>query len=83
MVRTVVAVVMSLGALMAGFWAISTQAQQTEPTLNSTASESAFNASVSVFGGLGDAAASMLPWMGVGAIVIIALGLLVASSGGR
>jgi hypothetical protein len=73
--------------LFVGFTALAEQAGQTEDaavTNGTNASASAFNSTTEVFGGLGQAAGPGIVWMGIAAIILVALGfLVVAGSSGR
>lgn len=82
--RTILAVGASASMLVAGVVALSRAASQVEGTAmnDSTASAEAYNASSEVFGGLATAAGPGVVWMGVGAVVLVSLGILVASFGG-
>jgi len=86
MIRTSVASLLSIPILLIGFYAMSEGAQQSKGTAmnSSNASSSAYNTSVEVFGGMGQASQGIV-WFGVAAVVIAALGLLVfaGASGGR
>lgn len=85
--RTILAVVLAITILFVGVTAMSNSAQQSEATaLNSSnASSDAYNLSTDVYGGIGEAASGALVYGGVGAIVLVALGFLVAAgnTGGR
>lgn len=83
--RTIVAVVMSTTFLFIGGYAISYQAQETQPTLNSTRANETFNVSLDVFEGVTSAGGMGIVWFGVAAVLLVALGFLVvaAQSGGR
>lgn len=85
--RVTVAAVTAITALFVGVTAISESAQQAQPTLssaNSSAANASYNLSVGVFTGASQAGIGIV-WFGVGAIVVVALGMLVMAgrSGGR
>lgn len=81
--RASVAILGAITFLFVGFTAISESAQQAEPGLNSTASNSSYQLGVDVFTGVGEAGGQALVYGGIGAIVLIALGIaVVAGSGG-
>jgi len=68
--------------LFVGFYGLSEQAQQTQDAAvtngtNSTAS--AFNSTSTVFDGIGQAFGPGIVWMGVAALILIALGFLLAA----
>lgn len=83
--RTTVAALGAITILFVGLTGVSESAQQVKPTLNSTTANQTYNMSVGVFGGVSEGTATALPWFGVAAIVLVALGLLVVAgkSGGR
>jgi len=83
--RTSVAALLAIPVFFLGITAISESAQQTQPALNSTSANASYNLSVGVYEGIGQAGASSIPWFGVGAVVLVALGVLVVAgaSGGR
>lgn len=83
--RTIVGVGLAVGMTFIGAIALSEAAQQSEQTAtNTSAGADAWNVSVDVFGGIGQAAAPAIVWMGVAAIVLVAVGLLVmAGNNGR
>lgn len=77
-----VTVAVGLGVLMMfiGVSALSQSAQQAEPTaMNSSGGGDAYNLSTEVFDGIGQAAGPGVVFMGVAAIVLVALGVLVAA----
>lgn len=83
--RVVVAVGMAVSMLVVGITALSESAQQTRDAavVNGTNSSAmAWNTTTNVVDGLGQAAAPGVVWMGVAAIVLVALGILVSASGG-
>lgn len=82
--RTTVAVMVSTSVLVVGLFAISEAAQQSEqPAIDAGgASQDAWNTSVDVYGGLLGGGGEGIVWFGIAAIVLVALGLLVAASGG-
>ncbi len=86
MVRTTVASLLSIVILFVGVFAISESAQQSKGTAmnSSNASADAWNTSVGVFEGMGQASQGIV-WFGVAAVVVVALGFLVfaGASGGR
>jgi len=72
--------------LFIGFFALSNAASEVETTaLNSSnASANAYNATTGIVDGLGQVAGPAIVWMGVAAVVLVALGfLVVASNSGR
>lgn len=87
MVRTWFAVGLSTVMFAVGLYALSYQSQSVQSTaLNSSnKSASVYNTTNTVFNGVGQAGANALAWGGVGAVVVVALGVLVVAgrSGGR
>lgn len=85
--RTTVAVLLVIVLLFVGVTAISESAQQSKDTAMNTsnATSDAWNLSTDVFGGTTTAASSALVYGGIGAIILVALGILVAAgnTGGR
>lgn len=85
--RTVLGVLGSISMLVVGVFALSEQAQQVKDpavTNGTNATESAYNTTSTVVEGVTTAAGPGLVWMGVAAIVLVALGFLVyAGSSGR
>lgn len=85
--RTVVAVLGGIVMLFVGFFGLNQLARDTRDVAvtngtNSTAS--AYNMTTGVFEGAGQAMSGGVVWMGVGAIVLVALGfLVVAGNSGR
>lgn len=85
--RASIGILGGISILFIGFYGLSEQASQTKDVAvtngtNSTAS--AFNSTTEVFGGLGQAFAPGLVWMGVAALILVALGfLLAAGNSGR
>jgi hypothetical protein len=73
--------------LVVGVFALSEQAQQVKDTAvtnGTNATESAYNTTTTVFEGVTQAAGPGIVWMGVAAVVLVALGFLVyAGSSGR
>jgi len=73
--------------LFVGFYGLSESAQQSKDvavTNGTNATSSAYNTTSEVFGGLGQAMGPGVVWMGIAAIIIIALGyLVVAGNSGR
>lgn len=83
--RTTVAVLLAITILFVGFTAVSESAQQTEQIALNNSGGDAWNLSTDVYGGIGEAGSSALVYGGIGAIVLVSLGVLVAAgnSGGR
>lgn len=85
--RTILAVVLAITILFGGLIAISTQGQsvQDAAVANGTnASADAYNFTTEVFEGVGAAFGPAVVWLGLGAVVLIALGLLTyAAQSGR
>jgi hypothetical protein len=85
--RTVLGVLGSITLLVVGVFALSEQAQQVKDaavTNGTNATESAYNTTSTVFEGVTQAAGPGVVWMGVAAVVLVALGFLVyAGSSGR
>jgi len=85
--RSSVAILLSIVVLFVGVTAISDAALNAEDTAvqnGTNQSASAYNMTTEVFGGLTEAAAPGLVWFGIGAIILVALGFLVyAGSSGR
>jgi len=85
--RASVAVAGSVSMAVVGVFAVSQASQSAAPTVqnSSNASQSAAQTANQVFGGLFTGLSPALVWMGVGALVLISLGLLAAtaSGGGR
>lgn len=81
--RTTLAVLLAISILFVGVTAMSEAGQQSEDTaLNSSnSSADAWNMSTDVYGGLGDAGSSALVYGGIGAIVLVSLGILVNAGG--
>lgn len=76
---------LAISVLFVGLTAVSESAQQTQPTLSTTNANESFDLATGVFGGVGQAGGQALVWMGIGSIVVVSLGLLVAAGrgGGR
>lgn len=85
--RVIEAVGMAVTMLVIGFFALSEAAQQTKDaavTNGTNSTSTAWNASTEIFGGLGEAAGPAVVFMGVAAIIAVALGFLViAGRSGR
>ncbi|MGK7294866.1 MAG: hypothetical protein ACNS61_03435 [Candidatus Wenzhouxiangella sp. M2_3B_020] len=83
--RASVAILGAITFLFVGLTAISQSAQEAKPGLNSTSANESYQLGVDVFTGVGQGGASALVYGGIGAIVLIALGLLVVvmQGGGR
>lgn len=85
-IRTSVAGLMAISVLFVGVFAISESAQQSEDTaMNaSNSSADAWNLSVDIFGGIGQAGVGIV-WFGIAAVILVALGFLIVAgqSGGR
>lgn len=83
--RTIVAITATLSMIFVGLLAISEQAQEFSPDANtSDATNSTYDLSRDLFEGVFNVGGEGMVWFGVGAIVIVAMGLLVAAgSGGR
>lgn len=82
--RTSVAALGAITILFVGVTAISEAAQQAKPATSTDAANASYNLSVDVFTGIGQAGIGIV-WFGVAAVVLVALGLLVAGNpgGGR
>lgn len=83
--RTTVAVLLAIPILVVGVTAIGTQADQSESAgLNASDNGSAYNLSSELFGEFTTTAGPGLVFMGIGAVIVGALGVLVAAgAGGR
>jgi len=85
--RSSIGILGGISVLFVGFYALSEQASQVRDpavTNGTNSSSSAFNSSSAVFEGVGQAFAPGVVWMGVAAIILIALGyLLAAGNSGR
>ena len=85
--RATVGILGGISVLFVGFMGLAEQAGQTEDaavTNGTNSSAEAFNATTEVFGGLGQAAGPGIVWMGIAAVILIALGfLVVAGNSGR
>jgi len=85
--RTVLGVLGSITLLVVGVFALSEQAQQVQDVAvknGTNATQSAYNTTTTVFEGVTQAAGPGIVWMGVTAIVLVALGFLVyAGASGR
>lgn len=85
--RSTVAILGGISVLFVGFYGLSESAQQTKDvavTNGTNATSSAYNATTGVFGGIGEAASGGIVWMGIAAIILVALGyLVVAGNSGR
>jgi hypothetical protein len=82
--RTIVAVTLAVAIVLLGLQGMGQLATANEPGANSTDFDnSSYNMTGEVFGGLSSAQAQALPWFGVGAVVLVASGLLVSVAGGR
>jgi len=83
-IRTSVASLLSITILFVGIFAVSESAQQHQSGVNSTAAENASSMADGVFNGVFQAGQGIV-WFGVAAVVVVALGFLVAAgaSGGR
>jgi hypothetical protein len=84
--RSTTAILGGISMLFIGFFGLSFAAQGVETTALSGSNESqaAYNASVGIIDGIGQAAAPAVVWMGVAAIVLISGGyLVVVSQNGR
>lgn len=79
MIRAMLAVGLAVSALFVGITAISESAQQTEPELNSTSANDSYDLATGVFGGVSGAAVPALVFGGVGAVIAIALGILLTA----
>lgn len=80
--RASVAILGAVTFLFVGFTAISESAQQAEPSVSSTPANESYQLGVDVFTGVGQAGGQMLVLGGIGAIVVISLGVLVVAGGG-
>lgn len=82
--RTSVAVVAAASMAVVGFLSLSRAADSSRETaLNSSnQSAAAYNATTQLLDGIGQALAPGLIWMGIAAIVLVSLGVLVATVGG-
>jgi len=85
--RASIGILGGISILFIGFYGLSEQASQTRDAAvanGTNSSASAFNSTSAVFDGLGQAFAPGLVWMGVAAVILIALGfLLAAGNSGR
>lgn len=85
--RASVAVFLAVSILFVGVFAISESAQQAHDpaVVNGTdATASAYNTSEAVFEGVAQVSSDAVVWVGIAAVIVIALGLLyVASQSGR
>jgi hypothetical protein len=85
--RATVGILGGISVLFVGFYGLQEQASQTQDaavTNGTNASASAYNTTTEVFGGLGQAAGPGVVWMGIAAVILIALGfLVVAGNSGR
>lgn len=85
--RASVAVVASISMAVVGIFAMSQASQQAAPTVNNSSNDTqaAAEAANQVFGGFFEALSPSLVWMGIAALVLVSLGILVASfsGGGR
>ena len=70
--------------LVVGVFALSQASQQAAPAAanSSNDTQAALDTANQVFGGFIEAAGPGVVWMGIAAVVLIALGMLVASMGG-
>lgn len=81
--NTSIATLGGASMLFVGVYALSESASQSESTaLQTDAGGSAYNTSVAVFDGLGQAASPGLVYMGVAALILVSLGILVSTAGG-
>lgn len=83
--RTVIAGLGGITMLFVGIFAISQAATQAEGEVSTAAETESFNVALDVFSGLGFAGDAVV-WGGVAAVVLVALGVLVAAgsaTGGR
>jgi len=78
--RVTVAIVMALVILLAGFYAFSMSSQDVQPTVNNSTnmSQDVLNMTDGIYEGTGNTLATMLPWMGMGAVILVSGGFLVA-----
>lgn len=82
--RVTVAVLMAISVLFVGVFALSEGAQQTEPSLNSTAANDSYSLANEVYGGILGSAGPGIVWFGIAAIIVVALGyLVIAGRSGR
>jgi hypothetical protein len=82
--RTSVATLGGISMLFVGVYALSEAAQQSETQATSTsAGATAWDLSTSVFDGIGVAGGSGVVFMGVAAFILVSLGALVSTAGGR
>jgi len=80
--RSTVSILGGITVLFVGFYGLSEAASQSREhaVINGTnASASAYNSTTEVFGGIGQAASGGIVWMGIAAIILVALGFLVAA----
>jgi hypothetical protein len=82
--RTSVGILGGITVLFVGFMALAESAGQTQSTAYGAgdSASSAWNMTNQIFAGAGEAAAPAIVWMGVGAFILVALGLLLAGAGG-
>lgn len=82
--RSIIAMVTSATVLLLGGYAMSEQAQQVRPSLNTTAQNNSYNASVAVFQGVTNNGGQAIIWFAAVGVILLSLGVLVmASRGGR
>jgi len=85
-IRTSVAGLLAIPLLFIGVTAISESAQQTEQTAVNASAEShdAYNMSTTVFNDVAQGGGEAIVWFGIAAVIIVAVGFLVAGgTGGR
>jgi hypothetical protein len=85
--RSIIGILGGIVTLFVGYLGLSEAAQQSQDaavTNGTNASASAYNATNAVVDGIGQAASPAVVWMGIGAIILVALAVLVtAGSSGR
>jgi len=82
--RTIVAAVASSSMLVVGVFALSQASQQAAPAAQNSSNDTqaALETANQVFGGFIEAAGPGVVWMGIAAVVLVSLGMLVATAGG-
>lgn len=82
--RSVMTMVLSATVLLLGGYAMSEQAQQVKPTLNTTAQNNSYNVSITVYEGVTNSGGQSIVWFAAIGVILLSMGMLVmASRGGR
>lgn len=84
--RTIVAVGLAVVMLFIGIQALGLEAGNTQDAAvdnGTNESAAAWNMTTGIYSGLGQTYAPALVFMGIGAVVLVALGILVSVGGGR